>query len=72
MVFTHPVTVSKKKKPLHLDHQNRIRRAGGFIMAAVAIVLSQALEGSEKIPMHTSVLTGRLWLDELLEGLCQP
>jgi hypothetical protein len=68
MVFKRPETVKKKALPIHVLHRERIRRAGGYIAAAVAVVVAQAAETQDKQPMHTSALTGQKWLDEILKG----
>ena len=37
-------------------------------ISGVATVLAHAIPHLDKQPMHTSVLTGQRWVQELLEG----
>ena len=38
------------------------------VMASAAHVAAEALAQAEPVPKRTSILTGRAWLDELLDG----
>jgi hypothetical protein len=68
MGFLRPETRKKNSKPVHIQHRDRIRRAAGLVtsLTAAAIVFSGA---QDRTAMHTSILTGQKWMDELLEGV---
>jgi hypothetical protein len=62
------VAHQKAKKQKERDRQRRIRRIAAVVCAVAAVTASLCLERPDPIPMHTSVLTGQLWLNELLAG----
>jgi hypothetical protein len=68
MVLSRPTTVTKKARPVHILHRDKVRKvvALGVSAAATAVVMAAAM--TEKEPMHNSWQTGQRWLDELLKG----
>lgn len=69
MVFIRPETKKKKNLPQHVLHRQQIRRMGAMSSSfAVAAIAMTAGMSQDKVPMHTSILTGRGWLEELLNG----
>lgn len=72
MVWKRPETVKKRSVPIHIDHRTRVRSAVAVVasMAATAVVNAGISSSTdEPMPMHTSILTGQGWVDELLEGM---
>jgi hypothetical protein len=49
-----------KKRRKHTMHQ--------LLTVAAGAIATHILSSADHCPMHTSILTGRLWLDELLAG----
>jgi hypothetical protein len=68
MMFIRPETKKKKNLPQHLLHRQRIRSMVGAMSTsfAVAAIAMAAGMSQDKVPMHTSILTGKGWLEELL------
>jgi hypothetical protein len=68
MGFVGPETCKKKSKPVHIQHWDCIRHAAGLVtsLTAAAMVFSGA---QGRTAMHTSILTGQKWMDELLEAV---
>ena len=68
------ITTTQKDKALHKalvqrssDRRRRTLAVIGAVLAA-ATVVTDSHSVPDPIPMRTSMLTGQLWLDELLEG----
>jgi hypothetical protein len=70
MVFIRPETKKKKNLPQHVLHQQQIRSMVGAMSTsfAVAAIAMAAGMSQDKVPMHTSILTGKGWLEELING----
>ena len=70
MVFVRPETKKKKNLPQHVLHWQWIRSMVGAMSTsfAVATIAMAAGMSQDKVPMHTSILTGKGWLEELLNG----
>jgi hypothetical protein len=58
----------KAKKQQELDRCRRRFVLATLVCMVVAITASLQLDLADPIPMHTSVLTGQAWLDELITG----
>jgi hypothetical protein len=65
MVFIRLKTKKKTTLPMHILHQQRIRRMVGAMscFATVAVTMASGMLQT-KVPMHTSILTGQGWLEE--------
>ncbi|KAL0957210.1 hypothetical protein HGRIS_014896 [Hohenbuehelia grisea] len=63
-------TRKTSEAPNHVQHRQRIRKAVGLAVSYAASAVAAAVSSSylDKIPMHTSSLTGLGWLNELLKG----
>jgi hypothetical protein len=70
MVFIRPETKKKKNLPQHVLHRQRIRSVVGAMSTSFAAATIAMAAGmlQDKVPMHTSILTGKGWLEELLNG----
>jgi hypothetical protein len=55
---------SRKKR----DRQRKIRLVAALLCTVAAFTVSLFLDAPDPTPMHTSLLTGQMWLGELLKG----
>lgn len=72
MVVPRRTSSALRSLPTYQIHRKKHRKA----LAALAVIASAAAVIShigkycdEKHPMHTSILTGQMWMDELFQGI---
>lgn len=57
--------------PLNLMNRARRKRKAAILGAVESVIwlLRHRKQAREKVPMHTSILTGQKWVEELLNGI---
>jgi hypothetical protein len=58
----------KAKKKQELEQRQRRLMVVSLIYTVIAFAATLHLDLPDPIPMHTSILTGQLWLNELIQG----
>jgi hypothetical protein len=58
----------KAKKKQELEQRRRRLMVVSLIYTVIAFAATLHLDLPDPIPMHTSILTGQLWLNELIQG----
>ena len=51
------------------NHQKRVLQGSILAFTAIAALITISASVSQKSPVHTSILTGKLWLSELYASL---
>lgn len=66
--MTDTLLARRKQKQRELDRRRRHLVLTTLMCMVVTITMSLQLDLEDPLPMHTSVLSGQAWLDELITG----
>ena len=62
------ISRQRHKKREEIERRRKVKLLVALMCTVIAFTVAACLDASVPMPMHTSILTGQLWLDELLSG----